>query len=241
MRRFVVMGATSGIGREIALELINEGMYVALAGRRAELLQEMAQQWPGQVRYAAIDVNTPEATAQLDALIADLGGMDCYIHVSGAGHYNPELEAPKEMVAAETNVVGFTRMIDAAFNWFVAHSQPGHIAAVSSIAGTKGLGAAPAYSASKRFQNTYLDALDQQARMRRLPIRFTDIRPGFVDTDFLKGAHFPMLLKPDAVARKAVRAILHRRKTCTIDWRYAILVALWRCVPRCVWCRLRVK
>ena len=235
------MGATSGIGREVALQLINEGVYVALAGRRVALLQEIQDKWPSQVVCAQIDVTKSDAPAQLEALIAQLGGMDCYIHVSGAGNYNPELEPEKEQIAVETNTLGFTRMIDTAFNWFVEHNQRGHIAAVTSIAGTKGLGAAPAYSASKGFQNIYLDALDQQARFRKLPIRFTDIRPGFVDTDFLKGGHYPMLLKTEKVARKIVKAILHRKRVCTIDWRYAIMVALWRCLPLWIWRRLKVK
>jgi len=241
MRRIVIMGATSGIGREIALQLIADGFYVGLAGRRLPLLKEIEAQWPAQVKCAEIDVTLADAPAKLEQLVEALGGMDCYLHVSGAGHYNPELDSQKEIHAVEVNAMGFTRMVDAAFNWFVAHSQPGHIAVVTSIAGTKGLGAAPAYSATKRFGNHYINALDQQARFRKLPITFTDIKPGFVDTDFLKGGRYPMLLKPEAVARKAIKAILRRKRRSVIDWRYGFLVAMWRLVPEWIWCRLRIK
>ena len=76
-------------------------------------------------------------------------------------------------------------MVNTAFHYF-ARQGKGHIAVISSIAGTKGLGIAPAYSATKRFQNTYIDALEQLAYMqKKKAIHFTDIRPGFVKTDLL--------------------------------------------------------
>ena len=134
-----------------------------------------------------------------------------------------------------TNALGFTRMVDAAYQYFAEHGG-GHIAILSSIAGTKGLGAAPAYSATKAFQNVYLQALEQQARMRKLNIAFTDIRPGFVDTALLNdGKHYPMLMRPQAVARQIVRALRQKKHVKVIDWRYRVLTALWRRLPRWVW------
>ena len=101
------------------------------------------------------------------------------------GYQNRNLEPEIELNTARTNVEGFIRMVTAAFDYF-KKTKKGHIAVISSIAGTKGLGVAPAYSATKRFQNTYIDALAQLARMQHLNIRFTDIRPGFVATDLLR-------------------------------------------------------
>lgn len=115
----------------------------------------------------------------------------------------------------ETNGLGFTRMVDTAFNWFATHHQnnsKARIACITSIAGTKGLGAAPAYSATKRFQNHYLECLSQQARMRHLPIAITDIRPGFVKTDLIAGCSYPLQLKPEDVAKHIVNAIETERK-----------------------------
>ena len=123
------------------------------------------------------------------------------------------------------------RMVTAAFRYF-ARQGNGHIAVISSIAGTKGLGAAPAYSATKRFQNTYLDALEQLACMQHLSIRFTDIRPGFVATGLLNdGKHYPMLMNTAYVARKIVSALHHRRRIAVIDWRYRIMVFFWKLIP----------
>ena len=117
----------------------------------------------------------------------------------------------------------------------------GHIAAITSIAGTKGLGPSPAYSATKALQATYLQALEQQARQRNLNIRFTDIRPGFVDTDLLRGNfRYPMLMRPEAVARDILRSIYRRRHVRIIDWRYRVLTFFWRLIPNWLWRRLKL-
>ena len=91
------------------------------------------------------------------------------------------------------------------------------------------------------FQNTYLQSLEQLAAIRRLPITFTDIRPGFVATALLgQSPRYPMLMAPDAVARRAVKAVLSRRHKVVIDWRWAVLTALWRLIPDCLWRHLRI-
>ena len=178
---------------------------------------------------------------KLDELIGELGGMDLYLHCSGIGHQNYGLSPDIELDTLETNGTGFTRMVTAAFRYF-ARQGNGHIAVISSIAGTKGLGAAPAYSATKRFQNTYLDALEQLACMQHLSIRFTDIRPGFVATGLLNdGKHYPMLMNTAYVARKIVSALHHRRRIAVIDWRYRIMVFFWKLIPPFVWKRLPVR
>ena len=131
-------------------------------------------------------------------------------------------------------------MVGCAYRYFAKQGR-GHIAAITSIAGTKGLGPAPAYSATKAMQNVYLQALEQQANARELDIRFTDIRPGFVDTALLSGTfHYPMMLKPDAVAREIVWAIEHRKHIRVIDWKYRILTAIWRRIPRWIWRRIKL-
>jgi len=134
-------------------------------------------------------------------------------------------------------------MVDTAFNWFAekhGSTIPSRIACITSIAGTKGLGAAPAYSATKRFQNHYLECISQQARMRRLPISITDIRPGFVKTDLIAGSNYPLQLNAKEVARSIVDAIEQGKEVKVIDWRYSLLVFFWRMIPRWVWTRMRI-
>ena len=91
------------------------------------------------------------------------------------------------------------------------------------------------------MQNVYLQALEQQAHARGLDIRFTDIRPGFVDTALLNGDfHYPMMLKPHKVAQEIVAAINSRQHIRVIDWRYRLLTAFWRRIPRFIWRRIKL-
>ncbi|WP_418692767.1 SDR family NAD(P)-dependent oxidoreductase, partial [Alistipes putredinis] len=165
---------------------------------------------------------------------------DLLLHCAGIGYNNPQLDAAREIATAETNTVGFTRIMDTAFDYF-RRQGGGHLAAISSIAGTKGLGAAAAYSASKRYQNTYLDALAQLSRMQRLDIRITDIRPGFVDTPLLREGKYPMLMRPEKVAARIVRALEQRKRRIVIDRRYTVLVFFWRLIPEWLWERLPIR
>lgn len=239
-KRIVIIGATSGIGKEAALLFARKGWRVGAAGRRKDLLRQLEEAVPHAFVTQVLDVTTPDAPDRLSHLIRKLGGMDVFLLCAGIGTQNPSLQPEPELRTATTNVEGFIRMTSAAFNYFKTQGG-GHLAAITSIAGTKGLGIAPAYSATKRFQNTYLDALAQLARMQRLPIRFTDIRPGFVDTDLLKGRHYPMTMSADRVARHLVKAIERKKRVATIDLRYRLLVFFWRMIPRWLWERLPVK
>lgn len=237
----VIMGASSGIGLEVARLLLHRGWHLGLAARRTEPLAALSREYPGQVKYASIDITETGSEAQLRRLIDEMGEISLYLHVSGVGWQNMALDADKELTTVQTNALGFTRMVGEAYRYFVSRGE-GHIAVVSSIAGTKGLGAAPAYSATKAFDATYIEALEQQAHMRGKNIYFTDIRPGFVRTALLgDGRSYPLLMSPEAVARAIVGAVLHRRHVVVIDWRYRLLTALWRCVPLWLWRRMKVS
>lgn len=241
IQRALIVGATSGIGKETALQLLQKGWILGLAGRREEKLKELQQLAPDRIHIRAIDICQAEAPDRLQELIDEMGGMDLYLHCSGIGHQNYALSPDIELQTLETNGTGFVRMVTAAFRYF-ARQQGGHLAVISSIAGTKGLGAAPAYSATKRFQNIYIDSLEQLACMQHLPIRFTDIRPGFVATGLLNdGKHYPLLMSTEKVARHIVRALEKKKRIALIDWRYRIIVALWQLIPPFIWKRLPIR
>ena len=236
----VIVGASSGIGREVAKLLLADGWRIGVAARREQQLQELKATAPERVETMTIDVTMPDAGERLLSLIERLGGMNLYFHASGIGKQNRTLEANIELQTIETNAVGFTRMIGTAYRYF-AEKGEGHIAAITSIAGTKGLGPAPAYSATKALQATYLQSLEQQANQRGLKICFTDIRPGFVDTALLNDNFpYPMLMKPEKVARDIVRSIYRRRHIRVTDWRYRILTFFWKLLPNCLWRRMKL-
>ncbi|MBR4899173.1 MAG: SDR family NAD(P)-dependent oxidoreductase [Prevotella sp.] len=233
MKRAIIVGASSGIGLEVARLLRQQGWKVGVAARRVELLVEFEFS-------AQIDVTSPDAVGQLLELVGRVGGLDLYFHASGIGHQNRELHEDVELKTLETNALGFTRMVGAAYRYMAGHGG-GHIAVISSIAGTKGLGPAPSYSATKAFQNTYIQSLEQLANARHLNIRFTDLRPGFVATDLLNdGNHYPLLLNKVSVARDMVSSIRRQRHVRVIDWRWRIITNVWRLIPCCVWRHLRL-
>lgn len=264
-KRAIVMGASSGMGREVARLLLAKGWHVGLAARRKNALDELCNEYPQLAVAEQVDVTKPDAEERLHALIEQLGGMDVYVHMSGIGKQNLELESDIELSTVDTNGLGFTRLVGAAFRYFrdkkrdeigenatfeaendaicLANNTKftaagGHIVAISSIAGTKGLGPAPSYSATKAFQNTYLEALEQLSTNLCLDISITDIRPGFVDTPLIEGSNFPLKLNAQSVANQIVNTIEKKQHVRIIDWRYRLLVAGWRLLPRWVWRRL---
>lgn len=235
------MGATSGMGKGVALGLLNEGYIIGVAGRRGEELDKIKANAPERMFTKVIDVMADNAPKLLLQLIEEMGGMDLYFHSSGYGKQNLDLDIEIEKRTVLTNSYGFTQMVDTAFNYFKEHGRKGHIAVISSIAGTKGLGAAPSYSATKRFDWIYLEALAQLAHMQRLDIMFTDIRPGFVATDFIAGDSYPMQMQADYVVRHILKAVLKGKRKVIIDWRYKLLCFFWRTVPACLWEKMNIK
>lgn len=241
MKSIIIIGASSGIGHSTARIFAQKGWKVIATARRTDKLEELRNEAPDLITTASIDVTEDGADTRLTDIINENGGVDVVMNVAGIGKQNKGMDTSIETATSETNSTGFMRMVSAAFRYF-ADKGGGHIAVVSSIAGTKGLGSAPAYSATKRMQNTYIDALDQLARMRKLNIKFTDIRPGFVRTALLDDNHdYPLQMDVDKVAAEAVRAIEKQKRVCVIDWRYRIVTALWSLAPRWLWVRLPVQ
>ena len=240
-KKIIIIGATSGIGREVALLYIAQGWKVGIAGRRAGELEALRSLAPNQISAQTLDVTQADATEKLHALIKQVGGLDVFLLSSGIGKQNYTLEIETELNTAATNVEGFIRMTNAAYHYFEEQGY-GHLAVISSIAGTKGLGAAPAYSATKGFQNIYMDALDQLARMKKLNIQFTDIRPGFVATPLLNNQKkYPMLMEAPIVALDIVSAIEKKKRVAIIDWKFRLLVGFWRLIPKWIWSRLPIR
>lgn len=239
-KKAIIVGASSGIGLEVARLLLAEGWLLGVAARREERLLALQAEAPDRVQVMTIDVTQHDADERLMSLIDRMGGIDLYFHASGFGRQNRTLEPDIELSTVETNALGFVRMVGSAYRYF-SEKRVGHIAAITSIAGTKGLGPAPSYSATKAMQATYLEALEQLAYQQCLSIHFTDIRPGFVDTALLNGSfHYPMLMQPKDVARDIVRSIHKRQHVRIIDGRYRILTALWRLIPRWLWRRMKL-
>ncbi len=203
-------------------------------------MKKLKQMFPSQVEWSQIDVNRDDAPRRLLELIGKLGGMDTYFHVSGVGYENPQIDMKEELATVQTNVVGFTRMVDTAYHFFRARGK-GHLAIVSSVAGTKGIGELASYSASKKFQQTYLQALEQLSRKEAVKIAFTDIRPGWIRTPLLDpDRDYPMTMELQHAAELIIKALKKRTRIAVIDRKWAVAVFFWRLIPGSLWVKIPV-
>ena len=127
-----------------------------------------------------------------------MDGINLYFHSSGIGYQNTQLDADRDLDTINTNCLGMAHLVGEAFRYFESHPETdGQIAVISSITRTKGFGAAPAYSASKRFTSHYLESPCQLTSIKGIRnIHITDIRPGFVKTPLIEGKHYPCSLMP---------------------------------------------
>lgn len=242
MKKIVIIGASSGIGERLAKDFARMGYMVGIAARRENKLKEIKSEFPENIVYETIDVTAGDAVAKLNALISKTGGMDTFLMASGVG-FEDEMQDETLDKVLKTNVVGFARMLAAAYRFYRDNDrQAGQIAAITSVAGEKGMGSLPAYSASKRFDRTFMDALEQLSHENKLKIDFTDIRPGFIRTDLLNPDRpYPMLMSLDHAVPLIEKAILKKKRVAYIDWRYALLAAAWRLAPRALWVRMSSK
>jgi oxidoreductase, short chain dehydrogenase/reductase family len=235
------MGASSGIGYACAEALAKRGVKVGVAARHTKPLEELRRKYPDQVEYARIDVTKPAAVGQMEALIQKLGGMDIYFHVAGIGYENTSLDPEAEVDIFNTNTVGFVRCISAAYRYFRNNHIRGHIAAVTSVAGTNGLARLSAYSASKAAGQKWLVALEQLSNDSDAGITFSDIRPGWVRTPLLvPGNKYPMTMSLEYAVPRILKAIVRRQRVAVIDWRWNVVVGLWRMIPNVLWTHMDV-
>lgn len=237
----VISGATSGLGRALAERFVRAGWRVGAAGRDASALDSLRLAAPSDMATMQIDVCDPDAPVLLRQLADAIGGMDIYLHCPGILVDNDDLNPDIETRMAMTNSVGFARMISAAFRYFRDSGRSGRIVAITSVAGCRGLGALPAYSASKAFGQAYLEALRQRADHMRLPLKIIDIRPGWTRTPLLnQGRSYMLEMDPGYVADRIFHAALHARRSATVDWRWKILTILERLIPSPLWQRLHI-
>ena len=238
MKKAIVIGSTSGIGRELAVILSAQGYVVGLAGRRDRLLDEVRDSLPGESHARRIDVSRPsEAMPLLEELIAEMGGVDLIVISAGTGHINPELRWSHELETIDVNVLGFSAMANVAFRHFQERGS-GHLVGITSIAALRGGKDAPAYNASKAFASNYLEGLRQKATGLGLPIAVTDVQPGFVDTAMAKGDGLFWVASPEKAARQIYAAIKKRKDHAYITKRWRLFAWVLKILPGFVYKRL---
>lgn len=231
MKKAVIIGASSGIGRELAALMATQGWQVGITGRRRKLLEELAATDPASFTVAAFDATNENAPQEVAALIERMGGIDLLVFCSGTGDLNPELDKATELATNRLNVDAFSRVMLYAYNYFRSRGE-GHLAAVTSVAGVRGLAISPAYGASKAYQINFLEALRQRSLKQKEGITVTDLRPGSVDTQMMKGEGHFWIATPRRAAEVMLRAIEKGRAVQYVTPRWALMGGLINVMPK---------
>ena len=230
MKKVIIIGATSGIGRELAKLYASENCLVGVTGRRKELLQSLQKDFPGNILPECFDVTQPGNIESIKNLIQQLGGLDLLIYNSGYGNPSARLDWEIDKETTLVNVNGFVEIVNFAFNYFVTEGK-GHITATSSIAAIRGNSFAPAYSASKAYMSTYMEGLFIKAGRLKLPLYITDIQPGFVKTHMAKGPGQFWVSSAEKAAQQIYRAIKNRKRKVYITKRWWLIAKLLGIIP----------
>ena len=237
IKRIIIIGATSGIGRKMAEQYAAKGHIVGITGRRKELLDEIENNFPGKIKTECFDVTTNENIVKLSALIQKIGGMDILVYSSGVGGPSKELDWQLDKTTVDTNVNGFIEIANWGFNYFIRQGF-GSMSVISSIAANRGNSWAPAYSASKAFQSNYFEALAIKAKRMKKNIGITCIEPGFVDTKMAKGNKRFWLVSLEKAAEQMITAIDKKKRKVYVSKRWWLVATLMRITPFWIYKRL---
>jgi short-subunit dehydrogenase len=230
MKKAIIVGATSGIGRELARTYADAGWLVGATGRRQDLLYTLQLEYPNSIITECFDVTSSDSIPHIESLIEKLTGLDLLIYNSGYGDVSETLDLEVDRNTVDTNVNGFLEIVNFAFNYF-AQQGHGQLATTSSLASIRGNSYAPAYSASKAFQSVYFEGLHMKARKLNAEVYVTDIQPGFVDTKMAKGNARFWVATPKKAATQIFEAIEKKKWRIYVTQRWWIIAKMMKWMP----------
>jgi short-subunit dehydrogenase len=240
-----ITGASSGLGRQMAIEFSRRGYRLALTARRLDALQslqtELAKTSIDSVFIAALDVTDEVAVNQVFAdARAHFGSIDIAVLNAGIGHHGMigKLAFSKVRDTVNTNVTGFMATADVAVRCFREQGY-GHLVGISSVAAFRGMPAGGVYGASKAAVTAYLESL--RAETYHMPILVTTLSPGFIDTPINQGAKSrPFVIPVEKGGKLLVDLIERRVEQATVPrWPWALVARLIAVVPTGLIAKLR--
>jgi len=238
MKQGIIIGASSGIGLELAVQLADKGYQLGLMARRSERLEQLTTNLPGEHFIQCTDVSSPEqAQQQLSALIELMGDVELIVVNSGVGYQEKHLDWSIEREMIDVNVRGFAAMSVVAIKHFVERGS-GHLVGVSSVAAHLSGGLALTYSASKAFVSNYLNGMRSRAEHSRLPITVTTVEPGFVDTPMVQGQSPLWMATTEKAVAQLVKAIMAKKSHVYITKRWRLVAWLLNIMPKWLMRRL---
>jgi len=231
MKQGIIIGASSGIGWELAVQLAAQGYQLGLMARRDGCLNKLADRLPGQHFVQTTDViNAEQAQADLTALIEKMGDVELIVVNSGVGSMERLLDWEVERQMVDVNVRGFTAMSLTSMNHFVARGG-GHLVGVSSVAAHLSGGISLTYNASKAYVSNYLEGMRSRALRSKLPITVTTVEPGFVETPMVQGRP-PWMASVEKATAQMVTAINKKKNHVFVTKRWRYVAMLVDILPR---------
>lgn len=233
--RILIIGASSGIGRELAIQYATKGNKVIAVAHRKPLLCELSQ-YSSNIQIAQCDISNIEETKTLLSMIFK-ETIHLAIICSGIGDFNSELDFAIEKQIIDINILGWTFCVDTIYKNLEEQSS-GHLVILSSCGGLRGEPLSPSYSASKAYQINYIEALCKKAYKSKLPIHITDIRPGLVNTRMAKGSGLFWVMPTEKAAKQIINAIAQKKNVAIVTKRWGIIHWIMRHLPRSFYIRI---
>lgn len=241
IRKAFITGASSGIGRALSLHLGAKGVEVGLAARRVEELEAVASEINdagGSARVYPIDVS--EALATQDTIKRaddEMGGIDLVVANAGVDQYRwsgkLRWKEDCETIIA-VNISGAVATLTAVTDRMVERNS-GHLVAISSLAGYRGLPRQALYSGSKAFVSTFLESL--RVDLLSTGVTVTDVRPGYIKTPLTEGATraMPFIVEVDRAAKLIWNGIRKRQSIIEFPWPLVTALRTSRAIPNAIY------
>ena len=231
MKQGIIIGASSGIGWELAVQLAAKGYQLGLVARRLEKLEQLSNSLTGDHFVVRSDVtDVQQAQDALNELIKKMGNVELIILNSGVGQMEKKLDWPTQREMIDVNIRGFAALTLVSMDYFMARGS-GHLVGISSVSAHMSSGLAPTYVATKAFVSSYLNGIRSRAEYSKLPITVTTVEPGFVDTPMVQGN--PMWTAPVKKAvTQLVSAILKKKGHIYVTKRWRLVAWILNLTPK---------
>lgn len=229
-----ITGASTGIGRALALRLARDGWRVAASARSQDKLEELVAEAPDQITAFALDVTDLARVKQVHGAIETaMGPLDLVVLAAGTytrdGAFGFSAKTAHTMIAA--NLEGTCNALEPALAAMMARGR-GQIAVVASVTGYAALPGAATYSATKAGLNSLVEAMKPEAARRN--VLLSVINPGFVDTPLTAKNDFPMpfMISADTAAGIIARGLYARKAEIAFPWQMVLAMKTLRALPR---------
>lgn len=232
-KKAIIIGASTGIGRALALEMSAAGYELGLTARSTEKLADLSKELPGKSEFCYMDVTqSKEAQQHLRELIQKLGGMDIIVLNAGITNTNKSFEWDSEQYVIDLNIVGFSALLNSAYHYFMEQGH-GHIVSISSVASLLPNPGSSVYNASKAYVSRYVEGIRLKFIHKNVPVYVTDIKPGFVYTPLTEGRKDMFwVCDADLAARQIMNAIRKKKKLAYVPRRWFFVAQFIRILPK---------